>query len=144
MILNRELVVGAPAVNVCVNNDYFQNWAEGDGNNKFGMFKFLRFTTNGTATYNITATANPAPPATTVRGDPSPRDDSDPDLFLHRSGTWFPFAQSTEDGDATETLNVANLGAGTYLLRLQEWRHVDVDRDPNFQSQVCFDISVGP
>ncbi len=139
-----EMVVGAPAVNVCVNNDYYQNWADGDGDNKFGMFKFLRFTTTGTATYNITATANPPLPSTTVRGDPSPRDDSDPDLFLHRSGTWFPFAQSTEDGDATETLNVANLGAGTYLLRLQEWRHVDVERDPNFQSQVCFDISVGP
>ena len=139
-----ELVVGAPAVNVCVNNDYYQSWADGDGDNKFGMFKYLHFTTTGTASYNITATASPAPPATTVRGDPSPRDDSDPDLYLHRSGTWFPFAQSTDDGDATETLNVTNLGAGTYLLRLQEWRHVDVDRDPNFQSQVCFDISVGP
>ncbi len=138
-----ELVVGAPPVNVCVNNDYYENWVEDDGENKFGMFRLFRFTTTGTASYNITAKASPAPPATTVRNDPSPRDDSDPDLFLHRSGTWFPFAQSTDDGGATETLNVANLVAGTYLLRLQEWRHVDVDRDPNFQSQVCFDISVG-
>jgi hypothetical protein len=136
-----ELTVGAAPVNVCVNNDYYPNWAEGDGENKFGLFKFFRFTTASGGNHTITATANPAPTATTVGGDDPPRDDSDPDLFLHRSATWFPFAVSTDDGDATESFS-QSLAAGTYILRLQEWRHVDDTRAASFPTQVCFDVSV--
>jgi hypothetical protein len=136
-----ELAVGSAPVNVCVNNDYYPNWADGDSENKFGLFKFFRFTVASSGNHTITATANNVePPATTVAGDPA-RNDSDPDLFLHRSSTWFPFAQSTDDGNGTESFT-QNLSADTYILRLQEWRHVDDTRDPNFQGQVCFDVSV--
>lgn len=138
-----ELQVGAAAINVCLNNDYFSSYADGDGENKLGMYKFFRFTTSGTASYTITATANPAPVATTGAGSAAPRDDSDPDLFLHRSGQGFPFANSTADGDAVEVLTTPSIAAGTYLLLLQEWRHVDEDRVPGFPAEVCFDVSVG-
>lgn len=137
-----ELTVGAVPVNVCVNNDYYPNYADGDGENKLGLFQFFRFTTAGGGTHTITATANPAPTATTMAGDPAPRDDSDPDLFLHRTATWFPFAQSTGDGNAAESFSQSLAADTTYILRLQEWRHVDETRAVNFPEQVCFDVSV--
>lgn len=138
-----ELFIGAAPVNVCLNNDYFADFEEDDSENKFGMFRHFRFTTTNTASYTITATANPAPVATTTTGDSPPRDDSDPDLFLHRAPQWwFPFATSTDDGNATEVLMTPNISAGTYILRLQEWRHVDTTRAAGYPTQVCFDVSV--
>ncbi len=139
-----ELFVDAAPVNVCLNNDYFRSYVEGDGENKLGMFRHFRFTTTNTDSYTITATANPAPTATTTTGDDPPRDDSDPDLFLHRAVPqwWFPFASSTDDGNASEIFTTPTMSAGTYILRLQEWRHVDDSRAAGFPSQVCFDVSV--
>jgi hypothetical protein len=136
-----ELQVGAAPVNVCLNNDFFANYEDGDGENKLGMFRHFRFTTNSTNSYTINATANPAPPATTVAGDPL-REDSDPDLFLNRSMHWFAFESSTNDGGGQELWTTPSLPANTYILRLQEWRHVDVDRAPDFPAQVCFDVSI--
>lgn len=136
-----ELQVGAAPVNVCLNNDYFPNYEDGDGVNKLGMFRHFRFTTNSTANYTITATANPAPPSTTGPGDPM-RDDSDPDLFLNRSMQFFAFDSSTGDGGGQEIWTTTALPANTYILRLQEWRHIDVDRAPGYPSQVCFDVSI--
>ncbi|MDH4055059.1 MAG: hypothetical protein OEV58_06715, partial [Gammaproteobacteria bacterium] len=123
---------------------YFADFADGDSENKFGMFRHFRFTTTSTDSYTITATANPAPTATTTTGDDPPRDDSDPDLFLHRAVPqwWFPFATSTDDGNASEIFTTPTMSAGTYILRLQEWRHVDDSRAAGFPSQVCFDVSV--
>ncbi len=138
-----ELVIDAAPINVCLNNDYFADFEEDDSENKFGMFRHFRFTTTNTDSYTITATANPAPVATTTTGDAPPRDDSDPDLFLHRGPQWwFAFANSTSDGNATEVFTTPSIGAGTYVLRLQEWRHVDVTRAAGFPTQVCFDVAV--
>ena len=129
---------GTP-VNVCLNNDYF---VADDVPNKLGMFRYFRFTTTGTSSYTITATANPAPTATTGAGDPAPRDDSDPDMYLHRSGQEFPFASSTDDGNAVEVFDTPSLTPGTYILRLLEWRHVDEDAAADFPTQVCFDVTL--
>jgi len=132
-------------VNVCLNNDYF---TAGEDPNKFGMFRHFRITTTGSSAYTITATANPALTTTTGPGDDPPRDDSDPDLFLHRAGQWFAFAESTDDGGGEEVFVTPTLGAGTYILRLQEWRHIDdtADHTPpdTFPTQVCFDVSMTP
>ena len=128
-------------VNVCMNNDYF---TAGDDENKFGMFRHFRITTTGSSTYTITATANPPLTTTSLPGDAPPRDDSDPDLFLHRAGQWFEFANSTEDGGGEEIFNTPTIGAGTYILRLQEWRHFDDAAAGTFPTQVCFDVSMTP
>lgn len=126
-------------VNVCVNNDYFDT---DDAPNKLGMFRYFRFTTAGTSSYTITATANPAPTATTGAGDPAPRDDSDPDMYLHRSGQEFPFASSTADGNAVEVFDTPALTPGTYILRLLEFRHIDEGAAAGFPTQVCFDVTL--
>ena len=124
-----------------LNNDYF---SAGDPENKFGMFRHFRITTSGSSTYTITATATPALTVTTGPGDTTPRDDSDPDMYFHRAGQGFPFARSIDDGGGEEIFITPVIGAGTYILRLQEWRHVDDTAAATFPEQVCFDVSMTP
>ena len=115
--------------------------------NKFGLFRHFRIDVASTSTFTITATANPVPPATT---DPAPtppdeiRDRSDPDLFLHRSGQWFAFSSSTSGDDDTEVFATPSLTAGSYILRLQDWRFVDEDSSSDYPTQTCFDVSMTP
>lgn len=139
-------------VNVCLNDDYFvytlgstdYELGPADSPNKFGLFHHFRVDIAATDAFTIVAQANPAPTATTGAGSTDPREDSDPDLFLHRSGEWFPRWTSTDDGEAVENFATPTLAAGSYILRLQEWRFVDDNAAAGFPTQVCFDVSMTP
>jgi hypothetical protein len=65
-------------------------------------------------------------------------------MYFHRAGQGFPFAGSTDDGGGEEVFITPVIGAGTYILRLQEWRHVDDTAAATFPTQVCFDVSMTP
>lgn len=142
-----QIPLDASIINVCLNNDYF---AFDDDENKFGMFRYFRFTTSSTSTWTITVTANPVPPPTDDTQPPPPadsiviRDRSDPDLFLYRGGQGFRIDESTSPNDDQEVFNTASLSADTYILLLQEWRFVDEDASSDYPTQVCFDVSMSP
>lgn len=128
-------------INVCTNSDFDD---DRDGN-KLSEHRFLKFTTTGTAAYNVSVTANPVPPAT---NDPVPtppdviRDRSDPDVYIYRNGVLLAIGNSPDD-DA-ETFTTQTLAAGNYVMDLQEWRFADEDAASDFPEQVCFDITMSP
>ncbi len=128
-------------INICTNNDFDSD----RGGNKLSEHRFLKFTTTGTASYNVSVTANPVPPPTT---DPSPtppdviRDRSDPDVYIYRGAQLVAIGNSGDDDAETFTTNP--LPAGNYIMDLQEWRYSDEDASSDFPDQVCFDVTMGP
>ena len=125
-------------INVCTNND-FDNDRYG---NKLSEHRFLKFTTTGTAAYNVSVTANPA----TSDPDPTPpdviRDRSDPDVYVYRRGELVAIGNSADD-DA-ETFTTQLLPADNYVMDLQEWRYSDEDASSDFPERVCFDVTMSP
>lgn len=133
--LYTDLVVGAPPLSVCVNNDY-------DGNregNKLAQYRYLRITTTGARRpyeVNITTTT-PTP----VTSDPDDRDQSDPDMYIYLDGGLVAFGRSGDENN--ETFTTQPLPADTYVAALQEWRYEDADGAPDdYPNQICFDVTI--
>jgi hypothetical protein len=138
-------------INVCTNSDF----DSGRDGNKMSEHRFLKFTTTGTSTYNVSVTANPAPPSTTGAPDPNdptlPRDYSDPDVFIWLNGQLVAFGNSESDGISvdssplhTESFTTQSLPPGSYVMDLQEWRYSDDDASTDYPDQVCFDVTMAP
>jgi hypothetical protein len=130
-------------ISICTNSDFD---TDRDGNT-LSEHRFLKFTTTGNSTYNVSVTANPVPPTTS---DPAPtppdelRDRSDPDVFIWRDGILVATGTSGDD-DAEVFITENSLPANEYVMSLQEFRYSDEDgASSDFPEQVCFDISMSP
>jgi len=132
-------------INICTNSDFD---SRRDGN-KMSEHRFLKFTTSGNSTYNISVTAMPVPPPTTdTQPDPPAdpiviRDRSDPDVFIWRNGQLVAFGNSGAD-DAEVFTTQQSLPAGSYVMDLQEWRYSDDDASSDYPEQVCFNVTMAP
>ncbi len=129
-------------INVCTNSDFDSSR---DGN-KMSEHRFLKFTTSGNTTYNVTVTANPVPPPTADPPDPLdpnlPRDRSDPDVFIYLDGQLVAFGQGA--GPDAETFTTQALPANSYVMDLKEFRYSDEGASSDFPEQVCFDVTMSP
>jgi hypothetical protein len=138
-------------INICTNSDF----DSGRDGNKMSEHRFLKFTTSGNSTYNISVTANPVPPPTTDAPDPDdpslPRDRSDPDVFILRNGQLAAFGNGPSDGSTGSSpvnsevfTTQQSLPAGAYVMDLQEWRYADDEASSDYPEQVCFDVMMAP
>jgi len=143
---------GTP-INICTNSDFD---SRRDGN-KMSEHRFLKFTTTGNSTYNVSVIANPVPPPTADAPDPDdpslPRDRSDPDVFIWSNGLLAAFGNSASDGCTDPGCSPVNsevfttqqsLPAGSYVMDLQEWRYSDDDASTDYPEQVCFEVTMAP
>ena len=136
-----DLPVDGTLVNLCTNSDFDPS---GDGN-KLAEHRYFRITTAAASTYNVTAAANPVPPATQ---DPPPtppdviRDRSDPDMFIYRDGALVAFGNSGVDD--METFTTQSLPADVYASSLEEFRFGDDSKSSDFPDQICFDVTMSP
>lgn len=124
-------------LNVCVNSQFEHDFdgipgPDRDGN-KLAESRFLRLTVPTTARYDVTITANPAPPAST--------DASDPDMYITQAAQLV--ASGTSEIADAETFRTQNqLVAGTtYVAELEDWRFDDPGADPGYPTRICFDVS---
>jgi len=136
-----ELPIDGTLLKICTNSD-FDNGRNG---NKLSEHRFLRFTSVGSAQYNVVVVPNPVPPPT---ADPAPtppaeiRDRSDPDVYIYRNGVLVAFGNSGVDD--SETFTTQSLSADTYVVDLQEWRFEDEDASSDYPEQICFDVTMSP
>jgi len=137
-----EVQTNGAISSVCVNNDYHVDGAP----NKLSDWRYLYFTTPVDGRWTITVQANPVPPPT---NDPPPagRDHSDPDIFVWRQDLLV--AIGNDDITPTDPINMEivetqALATGTYVIELQEWRHIDEGAASDFPDRVCFDVSIVP
>jgi hypothetical protein len=140
-------------INICTNSDFD---SRRDGN-KMSEHRFLKFTTSGNSTYNISVIANPVPPPTTdTQPDPPAdpiviRDRSDPDVFIWRNGQLAAFGNGPSDGSVGSSpvnsevfITQQSLPPGSYVMDLQEWRYADDEASTDYPEQVCFDVTMAP
>ena len=123
---------------------------EGDVN-KLSDWRYLRFEILELAAgrWQITAQANPVPPPTEDEPRPppedpdappeTPRDRSDPDLYIWKDGV---FVTSGRSGEGDVEIIDHPFEAGIYVIEMQEWRHEDEGAATDFPPQVCFDLSM--
>jgi hypothetical protein len=143
--LYTELVPGGATENLCVNVDTRVN----DAHNSPGLWRYLRFTTDGLQDLTLTIQANPVPTATP---GPDVRDRSDPDVRLYDKGTWRAYwidqangiisGLTPEDDREVFDMGPLNLSAGTYALSFHDWRYDDEARASDYPDQVCFDFTL--
>ena len=69
----------------------------------------------------------------------TPRDRSDPDLYIWRNGVFVTSGRSADDD--VEVID-RTFEEGYYVIEMQEWRHEDAGAASDFPSQVCFDLSM--
>ena len=140
--LYTTLPTDGTVINICANSDYD---SRRDGN-KLAEYRYLRFTTTSAASYTVTiTTTTPTPPTS----DPPPtppdeiRDQSDPDMFIYRSGQIVAIGNGPDANSEVFTTPV--LPAGTYVADLHEWRYEDADgASSDFPEQICFNVSMSP
>ena len=136
-----DLPINGTLINLCANSD---NTAGTDGN-KLSERRYLKFSTTGSSTYDVSVAANPVPPATT---DPAPtppdeiRDRSDPDIEIFQDGSLIE--SSTSADDDAESFTTGTLAAGDYVMVITEWRYQDEEASSDFPTQVCFDVTMAP
>ncbi len=130
-----QLAPGNPPVNRCVNIET----READSHNNPGKWRYLYFTLDATRTVTLTTQANPVPPPTsdTTSGV---RDRSDPDFWVLQEGR--VVAEGRSGDSDQESLTLANLAAGTYVVEFHDWRHVDEVRANDYPERVCFDFTL--
>jgi hypothetical protein len=133
-----DVTADGSVVNVCTTS----NFDPFHDNNKIGELRFLRINIPGTAAYdvNIVTTTTAALPA----DDPlDPQDQSDPDIFIYRDGS---FVFQSLSGDANnEIFTTPQLsGPDTYVAELLEFRYFDEDTQATFPEPMCFDVSFTP
>jgi len=140
--LYTTLPTDGTVINICANSDYD---SRRDGN-KLAEYRYLRFTTTSASSYTVTiTTTTPTPPT----NDPPPtppdeiRDQSDPDMFIYRSGQLVAFGNGPDAN--SEVFMTPLLQADSYVADLQEWRYEDEDgASSDFPEQICFDVSMSP
>jgi len=95
----------------------------------------------------FSVTANPAPSQPTANfdctadpNDPENSEHSDPDFLVWRNGQLFVLGFSCEPNNEVASSN-GSLGAGTYVIDLNDFRHEDDDSPVAYPEQVCFDVS---
>ena len=130
-----EVQTDGTIANVCINNDY-----QVDGVvNKLSDWRYLRFDAPVDGRWTITVQANPAPPPT---NDPPPagRDRSDPDVFVYKRDLLVAFGQGIADD--VEQFTTQTLSAGTHVIEMQEFRHIDDGAASDFPARICYDVSI--
>jgi len=134
--LYTDITAGGATVNICTNSDY----DSGRDGNKLAEYRYFRINVPTTRTYTVTINTTTNTPATS---DPDDRDQSDPDMYVWRSGQYVTEGTS---GAANQEVFQVNLSAGvTYVADLQEWRFEDEEGAPDsFPDQICFDVTIAP
>ncbi len=136
-----DLPIDGTLINICANSDF----DTGRDGNKLSEYRYLKFTTTSSSTYDVNIVANPVPPPTT---DPAPtppdelRDRSDPDAQIFLNGAIV--AQGLSGDDDAESFTTQSLPPGDYVFELREWRYTDDAASSDFPEQVCFDITMAP
>ena len=135
--LYTDMPLDGSVINICSNDAYD---GEGDGN-KLAQHRYLRMNVTQGARYDVvisTTTAMPAP------DDPADeRDQSDPDIYIFRSGTLVALGNS---GVANEEVFTTQnfLSPGTHVASLVEFRYQDSESPANYPTRTCFDVSMTP
>ncbi len=138
-----SIMLGGPAVNICVNSQ-FDNGRQG---NKLSEHRFLRLNLSSPAQVTFTATASPAPSQPTIGfdctaspNDPENSQHSDPDFSVWANGQLVESGFSCSPNVETTTSSEL-LGAGDYVIDLNEYRFEDPTSPVAFPERVCFDVT---
>ena len=129
--------------NICVNSQ-FDNDRDG---NKLSEHRYLRLTLNSNRVVTFNMTANPAPSQPSAGfdcsadpDDPENSEHADPDYLVWKNGQLFWIGFSCEPNSEISTTN-GLLGAGTYVIDINDFRHEDEDSPAGYPEQVCFDFT---
>lgn len=134
--LYTDYTAGDPALHICVNSEFDSSARDG---NKLAESRFLRIAVPMTSQYDVTITANPAPPATT---DPNDRDQSDPDIYIYHAGQLVAAGTSPDENSETFRTQNSLVAGATYVADLEDWRFDDSEQAPaSYPQEVCFDVS---
>ncbi|MDX1516040.1 MAG: hypothetical protein R3288_04325, partial [Woeseiaceae bacterium] len=121
--------------NICTNSDFDRPNRTG---NKLGEDRYIRLTVPATDTYNVSVITTTSTPVTP---DPDDRDQSDPDVYIFRDGTFTAFGNSGVDNAETFTTQNTLIGGETYSVYIEEWRFEDNEAPASYPEQICFDVS---
>jgi hypothetical protein len=137
--LYTDYIADGSILNLCVNNSL--DGLSRDGNN-VGEDRYLRITVPMTDEYDIVvATTTPTP----VTADPDDRDQSDPDIYLHKGPLYLTPGLGGSAAENLEELTTPVLQQGeTYIAFLEEWRFEDDEASVNYPTTICFDVSFSP
>lgn len=141
-----DLVMGTPR-QVCANSQF----DSGRFGNKLAEFRYLRFdlAAPGPVTITIDTVNPPSQPSagfdcTASQADPENSTHSDPDIQVWRNGQLVAEGLGCEPNQ--EVTTTASLPVGTYLMDLNEVRHIDpaTNTPGGFPQQICFDVTIAP
>jgi len=137
------LTLGGAAINICVNSQ-FDNGRDG---NKLSEHRYLTMNLSAPTQVTFSVTANPEPsqptPGFDCTADPDDLENSehsDPDFLVWRNGQLFVVGFGCEPNNEVTTSG-GLLGAGDYVIDLNDFRHSDDESPTDFPEQVCFDVS---
>ena len=137
-----DIALGA-TTNICVNSQ-FDNDRDG---NKLSEHRYLRLNlpSNRVVTFSMVANPEPSQPTagfdcTADPDDPENSEHSDPDFLVWRNGQLFWVGFGCEPNSEVSTTN-GLLGAGDYVIDINEFRHQDPDSPGAYPDQVCFDFT---
>jgi hypothetical protein len=131
-----NLTADGSVISVCANDDYD---GIGDGN-KLASIRYLRIDVPATSTYRVDVrTTTSLPPDDVLDA----RDQSDPDIDIHRNGRLIVRGIS---GDANREIFTTPVlsGPDIYVADLREFRYADPDSPATFPDRICFDVSMTP
>lgn len=132
---------------VCANSQF----DSGRFGNKLGEFRYLRFdlSSPGPVTITIDTVNPPSLPSvgfdcTASPSDPENSTHSDPDVQVWRNGDLV--AEGLGCTPNQEVTTTASLPVGTYVMDLNEIRHIDpaTNTPGGFPQQICFDVTIAP
>jgi hypothetical protein len=119
-----------------------------DGN-KLGEHRFLRLNLAAptAVTFSMITVAPPSTPAdpnydcliAAQNDDPEIHVHSDPDFVVWQNGTFASWGVSCEPN--SEVAPSENLGAGDFIIDINEFRYEDEDSPVGFPPQICFDFT---
>ncbi len=119
-----------------------------DGN-KLGEHRYLRLNLAAptAVTFSMITVAPPSTPAdpnydcfiAAQNDDPEIHVHSDPDFIVWQNGTFASWGVSCEPN--SEVAPSANLGAGDFIIDINEFRYEDEDSPVGFPPQICFDFT---
>jgi hypothetical protein len=119
-----------------------------DGN-KLGEHRYLRLNLAAptAVTFSMITVAPPSTPAdpnydcliAAQNDDPEIHVHSDPDFVVWQNGTFASWGVSCEPN--SEVAPSENLGAGDFIIDINEFRYEDEDSPVGFPPQICFDFT---
>ena len=126
-------------INICTNNSL--DGLNRHGNN-VGEDRYLRISVPLTDEYDVVIATTTPTPAT---ADPDDRDQSDPDMYLHRGPLYVSVGVGYSSVDNREAFRTPVLQQDqTYIAFLDEFRFEDDAAPDDFPTTVCFDVSFSP